>query len=273
MPIVFQQPEPFSQQISAGAGAAQQFNTTLPTISSLYAAAGHNRAAANAAAFQQAAAAQAQNASQNFQGEQFAGQQAAQMQMQQAAIGAQYGLQQQHAENQAWVSQQQLSQGENLRLQRMQNAVGDIQNAMNNKTMTQEDGNNAIVQLRTGIDPLRQRQERQQSQLMQQAFERQQTVAGQQDILFDQQQAHYNSTAQDNAQVVVDPRNGRQHIVAPGERGGRPIIPPDFGSRPGTTTRGAGGGEGGGELDAARQMNQRTINCSNTPRQSPRQKR
>lgn len=258
MPIVFQAPEPYSQQISQGAGAAQQFDTTLPTISSLYAAAGRNRAAHAGDAFQQAAAAQAQQASQNFLGEQHAGQQASQMDLLRAGQAGQYGLQQQHAENQAWLSQQQLSQAENLRLQRMQNAAGDISNAINNGTMTAEEGNQALVQLRTGIDPLRQRQQRQQMEAQQLQIRNMQEQMGHQDAIWDQQQRYRARTLQEHLEPLVDEntglevqmfrdQNGSPHPVFGGEGGGGGAG--GAGTRNRRSQSGGGGGEGEFEGD------------------------
>lgn len=64
-----------------------------------------------------------------------------------------------------------LTQSENLRLQRLQNARSLIQQQVADGALTVEDGNNLLIQAQTGIDPLKGQQERAQTRLRNQQME------------------------------------------------------------------------------------------------------
>lgn len=178
MPIEFRAPEPFSEQVSRGYGAAEQQTRDLPTLASIYEAGARLDAQArqaNADRVQQAAANQARNQlAAAGQHNQLAAQGALQANQERTQVGlaqmqlndraAEFNAQAQtqanlvraRAEAQAWLNQQDLSQAEALRLQRMQRAVGEV---MATDDLTPEEKAALVTQLRTGIDPLRQRQE------------------------------------------------------------------------------------------------------------------
>lgn len=166
MPIVFEQAAPMAPDITAGGGRAEVATRDLPTIAGMYEAANRNQLAASEAT--------ARNATQSgIAGAQIANQSS----MEADRLGLQRyefdrsrevserdnfqaNLQahaaQQHAELQSWLSGQELSQAESLRLQRMQNAVGDISARTDLDDETKKD---LLFQLKTGIDPLKQRLE------------------------------------------------------------------------------------------------------------------
>lgn len=72
------------------------------------------------------------------------------------ASQSQAAQQQQAAQLQAQLQQTELTQSENMRLTRMKNAIGDVQN---DPTLSTEEKNNYTMQLRTGIDPMEKRQQ------------------------------------------------------------------------------------------------------------------
>jgi len=60
-----------------------------------------------------------------------------------------------HAVTQSWLNQQQLTQGEEMRLQRMRNTQSEI---MDDENLTDDQKKDALTMLRTGMDPLQRRQ-------------------------------------------------------------------------------------------------------------------
>lgn len=72
------------------------------------------------------------------------------------AAQAQSAHQQQAAQLQAQLQQTELTQAENMRLTRMKNAIGDVQN---DPTLSTEEKNGLTLQLKTGIDPYEKRQQ------------------------------------------------------------------------------------------------------------------
>lgn len=175
MPISFEQPQPLAPGVSAAYGETQQLSHDLPTIASIY----QRNAAMQAQQAGQGQALQAQLiAQQGQQGErqlemrQHGMDQAAQFATSRLpserdvfAANAAMAEQNNRAANAAWLSQQQLSQQEQADLRKMQETVGYIQNAQN---LTDDEKNDYITHLRTKIDPMRQRQERSQAEMMDQ---------------------------------------------------------------------------------------------------------
>lgn len=170
MPIVYEPPQPFAPGISSGYGAAQQSVQDLPLIQNAQAMSDANRRA-ELGAVQQSNALAAQ-----------AGQANADRQSREAAQGA--GLREQayqfdesrrpSARDQFFADQQfnqtaqrfalhaqmqdqELSQAETMRLQRLQQAKGTIQQQVDEGYLSPEEGNSLMLQAQTGINPLQQR--------------------------------------------------------------------------------------------------------------------
>ncbi len=171
MPIVFEQPSPMSPQTSIDAGRAQVATQDFGALASMYDAANHNQLAASQASASlglQASEAQARNANQaNMHADALAQQRREFAQSQapserDAYLAAQaQARDQQHAENQAWLQQQEMSQAEQMQLQRDTNAIGYINQEMEAKRLDRDTGNDLITQIRTRIDPARARVEAQ----------------------------------------------------------------------------------------------------------------
>lgn len=153
--------------IASAYGAAQQWSQDFPVLqrqqqgiveANLQSAAMQSRAGQQAQAL--AAHTQMANAQRQAQAQAQGEQQAHQSQMLAQQQSGQYGLQAQHAELQMMVANNQLSQQENLRLQRLRSAMGTVQEQVQNGSLTQEEGNDLLMQIRTGISPLEQRKAR-----------------------------------------------------------------------------------------------------------------
>lgn len=163
MPIVIAQPDMVSPQISTPYGAAEQWSKDFPTLERQQEAISHanltyaqlqSQAQQAGAALQQhgqifSAQQQAQQREQQYGGEQAIAQQA-------YGIQGQLQQQQQHAELAAWVNNQDMTQVENLRLQRLKQAADAT---MADDTLSYTDKMNLVGQLRAGIEPLQARQQ------------------------------------------------------------------------------------------------------------------
>ena len=171
MPITYATPEPFAPGISSAYGAAQQYSQDAPSVIGAASRAAGLRADAQARAEQlQFAYAQANAQSQDRRAALYTQSEMANADRQQQSLNlgaqltqrndeatfegqARMAQQAQHADLQNWLGQQDLSQKEAMRLQRMKAAVDDVMAS----NLTPEQKQDAIVQLRTGIDPLEQR--------------------------------------------------------------------------------------------------------------------
>lgn len=172
MPIVFAQPDPMAPDVQAAGGAAEQWSRDMPSLARLYEAAMQGQTQASIAAAhisQQAAAAHSATVEQANARADALQEQARQFDVSQQAspkdvfhAQAQFAMQQQQAQLHAWLNQQDLSQAEAMKLQRMQNAVGEI---MADPNLSDEEKTNMAMQLKTGIDPLHHRVEMQKAKL------------------------------------------------------------------------------------------------------------
>jgi hypothetical protein len=133
--------------------------------------------------------------------------QAQPFQLQQQAAQLQAQLAQQHARLQQQLSQTQLTQTEQMQLQRMQNAIGAV-NA--NDNLSDEEKKDAIMQLQTHISPLQQRHTAAQTQALQlQQHQAQQAAQFNQGILDQNRVAQAGSLGQVNRAIVAgDPFAG-----------------------------------------------------------------
>jgi len=174
MPIVFEQAAPMAPQTSIDAGRAEIATHDLPTLASLYESNQRNELSASSAQASLSAQAQAAHANAFNQATAY-GQQNDQRNREFAAsqqpsdrdvylANVQAASVQQHAQLQSWLSQQELSQQEGMRLQRLQNAIGDVQARTDLDDGTKMD---LITQLKSGIDPLKQRLEASKAKLEQ----------------------------------------------------------------------------------------------------------
>ncbi len=159
MPIVFEAPGPFLPSASIGAGQAEQYSKDLPsliaqqrTLAGLYESMARAHAGGGGGGGVQQVA---------------------------PSSGGGYG---QGQILPTAPSSDPLTQSENLRLQRLQNARSLIQQQVSDGTLTNEDANNLLIQAQTGIDPLKGQQERAQAKLrdqQMQALQQQQQMATQ----------------------------------------------------------------------------------------------
>jgi hypothetical protein len=164
MPIVIQQPSPQAPAITAAGAAATMFSHDLPTLAHIYrglGGGGGGGGGAGAAAIQHSYDVLHQ---QELQAGEY--QQSRQPSERDAFLAQeQFQLQNQRAQNAAWLQGQELSQQEAMQLQRDQNAVGYVQQAAENFKIDKNQANDIITQLRTRIDPARQRLEASQAKM------------------------------------------------------------------------------------------------------------
>lgn len=240
MPILYEPPQPFAPSISASYGQAEQFDRIAPLLAQQQIANQHAQLQAAAIGQQGAIAA----GHQMMQEEQFrqglyqhgydaaAGRNLAAAEAD-ARIRAAPELARQHAELSAWLSNQEMTQAENMRMQRMQGAVGEVIQGMKEGRFSQEDGENMLMQLKTGIDGYKQRQEKaaaqhaeMQSQMLNQALARQKAaeVENQQFEAMLKQQGHgvMNWTDPDGKRhlLIQNPRTGEWYNPVRDSHGG-----------------------------------------------------
>lgn len=104
----------------------------------------------------------------------------------------------------AELSQTQLSQQENMRLQRMKNAIGDVQN---DATLSSEEKADMVTQLKTGIDPLARRQAAAKLAMDQQQKEAMAEQYNAQAALRKQEAEVTGKTAKERTSFVPDPKH------------------------------------------------------------------
>lgn len=187
MGITFAQPQPLNPAISQAAGAAEVSTRNNSTLAGLYEAEARiaaqtlqqNRALSiqqNEALGRVSAQAASQRAQQSNIGQTQENQyreQIGQEQMRenqqaqevQARLQTESNLVGERARAAVWANQQELSQAETLRLQRLQ---GQVDYVMSADIFTPDQKADLITQLRTGIDPLKQKLERTQAKRQQQ---------------------------------------------------------------------------------------------------------
>lgn len=186
MAIVIGQPEPMNAATSAGYGAVEQRMREIP--------------------LEQQAAQMRQNAYQ-FEAQripsirdQWLSQQQQQETEKQRAFQMDY--QKSGFDLQSQLHQTQLNQAETMRMQKLQRQVDYVQEQVGNRTYTQEEGNDMITQLRTGLDPLQERSRR--SQMITQQLQQDQMR---------QQMADQAAIRQRNAEFEAQGIPGRTAIV------------------------------------------------------------
>lgn len=134
MPITFEPASPLNPQIDYASGQAQQSNTDMPLF--------QKQDDALLDAYKQAA--QMKQADNHFYDSQ-----ADSVDKDQFAAQTQYGLQDQHAKLQAELMQTDLNAKEKVRLQQMQDAEVAVRS---NPSLSQQDRDNYVMQLRTGVN-------------------------------------------------------------------------------------------------------------------------
>lgn len=170
MPIVFAPPQPVAPGISEAYGRAQMEAQATPTLANLYAEAGRNRQAAAIAEANRFAENNRVGASLGERAQEHADElqfrkdafHASQGANARDVFAAQVGEAQnlQHAQLNAWVHQQDMTYADELALKRMQMSVSEVEQAYRNNEVTKEDRDAMLLQLRTHIDPYKQRQEK-----------------------------------------------------------------------------------------------------------------
>jgi hypothetical protein len=230
VPILYQPAQPIAPELSSRYGAAVQSHADIPQIleAQRMQQQANAAAAANAQAANQHAAALAQQVAQFREGlQQTAYDRAADrdVEAQQFATRVQQApiLAEQHAALTAWVNQQEMTQADTMRLQKLQAALSEV---MANDTLTPEEKSLYAMHLKTGIDPLQQRAKQTQMKHMEE----------QNRILMDQhkrntqlQDLHdrYNAqTAQERLEVVQLP-DGSNAFFMPDGKGGKVQIKQD----------------------------------------------
>lgn len=122
-------------------------------------------------------------------------------------------MQEGHIQGQMQIYNNQLSQGEILRLQRMKQGLSSTDEAVQNGTLTPEEGQQMRLQLQSGIDPLQRRlvqanihNEQARTQAVQQQTTQQATE-------FNRRQSILAQSAQDRMHMVQDPVTGLHHVM------------------------------------------------------------
>lgn len=148
MPIVFQPASPMAPEIASGGGAAEVATHDFAALAGLYEAANKNHLAASEASAHnatQAGIAGAQMMNQSSMAADQLGQRQHEFQASQQVsdrdnwmANVQAHAAQQHAQLQAWVQGQELSQSEQMELQRNQNSIGTINGMRSRGEITNE---------------------------------------------------------------------------------------------------------------------------------------
>jgi hypothetical protein len=193
MPVVFQQPDPFSASISAQYGATEQFDKTLPVLSSMYEQQQNRNFAAGQALTAQNAQAQAQTAHNREAAYQTDVQSADRFEAQRREQAQQLEVQARSQQFQAAMQDRQLTYADQIKQQERQNALTAIQEAVANGTLTKEEAGPYALKIRTGIDTFRMQQEKE-------AAENQQALAK----LHLQQAATQHAITEKNANLSVE---------------------------------------------------------------------
>lgn len=186
MPITFEQPQPFSPSIAEAYGAAVQGQQGQGQLNDMAArtaallAAGGNRGAgdalanANADRLQQAANVDAQvrgrEADRFQQNQQFYGQIAQQENQQTFQANQEAARITQRFNMQADLQQQELSQAEYMRMERLKSALATIAQKKEEGFLSEDEANALYLQAKTGLDPLRNRFEMQQAKIKEMQF-------------------------------------------------------------------------------------------------------
>ncbi len=245
MPVVFEQAAPMAPEIQAAGGAAEQWSKDMPSLARLYETAMQGQTQASIAGSHNAtqlAAAQlgesgrdsasanalAEHAREFNQSRQVSPHDVFQAQQQQA-------MQQQAAQMHAWLQGQELSQAESMRLQRMQNAVGEVQADPN---LSDEEKTNLAMQLKTGIDPLRQRVEMQKAKLEQQQVEQAMHANAQRQSMENMDSTSRAAEFQKRVLTIPNPQTGEPEQFYTDHKGDLQAIP-------------FGGGKGGAASEKA----------------------
>lgn len=254
MAIVFAQPEPMAPNISRDYGAAEQFTRSMPALvqqQNILANIQENQARLQAAgvqgAFERMNRQQLQAAQLGHESAMQSARLSAQANLASAQMAHGTDMQEQHARLQAQLADQQLTRGEEMRLQRMREAIGYINNAVQNNQMTPEEGNEAVMQIRTGIDPLARRQAQAQVMHVQNANRLQEQQYAHNDRLNNERDRFMTSRAQDLIETVTDEATGVEHSFRRNPDGTvTPMGPGQGYGTGGRTGGGTGSGAGGG---------------------------
>lgn len=132
-------------------------------------------------------------------------------------------LAEQHGDIQARLNQTMLTQNEQMRMAKMQNAISDVKA---NPGLSPDEKANLITQLQTGLNPLQNRHTEAQTLQTQIAAQAQAQQAQQSAQLFNQHQSWLARGIQGQLQTVTDPNTGIQQLFHVGANGD--IRPMDF---------------------------------------------
>lgn len=214
MPIVYQPAQPLAPDISSRYGAAEQSYRDIPQIlearrmqiaqqtqQDAAARAGQEHAAALAQQGAQFRAGLQQNAYDQISNRNLAGAEF------QAHLDQAPQLAQQHAELAAWVNNQEMTQADNMRLQRLQSALSSV---MGDDTLTTQQKSDYAMELRTGIDPLKRRAEESRQRLEEEQIKHAITTNQMQDKITQARNDFFAGNI-DKLPVVVDPVTGKPH--------------------------------------------------------------
>lgn len=210
--ISFEQPQPVDTKISEDYGAAQQYNATLPTLAGMQEAAARLslQAAQSAAANRQAGAAGSERTrefdlSQRQQADEFQTGQDTQANLAQLHGQNQMAAQAQAAQLQSWANQQDITQKENLRIQQLQNGIAATNDAVANGTLTPEQGNQAILDMKTPLEMLKAKQTATQTRLEEAQSKKIQQENAKSTTMMQQDATYRAKSAQDRTSTVLNP--------------------------------------------------------------------
>lgn len=221
MPISFEPQGPYNPAVSSAYGAAQEYDRLAPLL--------QQHALANQQMQFQAQQAQAHLAAQAVQGaadrQAQADMQAKQLSQRRQEFMASQGVspretfqaqaaldqQREHAELQNWLQQREFSNADDMQLRKYNQGVSAVQEGLANGTLTQEQANAALFQLKTHIDPLEMKQKASQ----QKHLDLQNNMLNQQAAQQALHQEVYKKVVSGNAeQVKVPVRDEQGRVVA-----------------------------------------------------------
>lgn len=214
MPVTFAPPDPFSSSISAGYGATEQFDKTLPTLAGLYSQNQNRQQQVSQFAQQQASQAQAQTARNRESAYQTDVQSSDQFELQRRLFAQQQQVQ---AQSQAfqWATQdRQLTHADQLHYEQQNAGVSEVMKMVQSGQLTEDEAGPLILKLKSGIDLYQQRLQKSHAQ----DFQAQADLRSQQTANLAKDNAHMEKFEADRIEagygtLSFHDQNGRMHVL------------------------------------------------------------
>lgn len=246
MPIVIAQPSMVSPQISSAYGAAEQWSKDFPNLERQQ----QSIAEANMAASRQAAGLAAQTQALSAQAYAHGSSLANQRWLQEGQLQAEAGRTeyleqarqanvQQQAELTDWLNSRQMTMADNQRLTRLNSGLSAVEADERAGNLTPQEATALKLQLRTGIDPLQQRQEAQKAKMMEmQVQEAQHNMARAKAAEVQNQEFEARLKEQGHGVFrMIDPDTGKSHTLIQNPTTGEWYNPLTAGGRSGSSAK------------------------------------